>query len=332
MRNLVVVVAAVALAACSSSRGAALSRGGASPAAPVAPDAAAVAPRSLPGGATDAATLARQTGLAYDDDGRTVLLSSADVRARLYPANGTLTIDGRSVPLESPIRREGAVVVVPASGALAVQRAVADAQTRRAQLAPSVALRPMPPLSPPPRASTLKPVEIAPVAGRDVGGDPAWNPPVAARPWRWIVIHHSDDHAGCFAKYDRVHRDKGWDGCGYHFVIGNGTESGDGEVEVTDRWTTQMHGAHAKTPDNRFNDYGVGIVLVGDFERGGQPTDRQYKASVRLTRWLMARYGVTPDRVLRHSDCKSTACPGRNFPWARFLGDVSDAASVATPP
>jgi hypothetical protein len=289
-------------------------------------------PVARAGGATDAASLARETGLSYDDDGRTVLLSSADVRARIYPATGTLTIDGRGVPLGAPVRREGTVVVVPAAGADAVRRAVQEASARRNSAPRPLALTPMPALAPAPRPA-LKPVTLAPVAARDVGGDAAWNPPGAANGWRWIVIHHSDDHAGCFAKYDRIHREQnGWDGCGYHFVIGNGTESGDGEVEVTDRWVRQTHGAHAKTPDNRYNDYGVGIVLVGDFERGGQPTERQYRSLVRLTRWLMARYGVTADRVLRHSDCKATACPGRNFPWGRYLGDVSDAASVASPP
>ena len=340
MRILCTAVVAILSTACTTSRAAAVSRGssgagsgttvgtpGPAPSAPFAPS----GPRTFSGGATDAATLARETGLVYADDGRTVLLSNPEVRARLYPATGTLTIDGRGVPMGAVVRREGGLVHVPAAGADAVRRAVADASQRRMGAAMPVALTPLPPLAPVARPIP-KTVDLAPVAVRDVSGEAAWNPPTAARGWRWIVGHHTDDHAGCFAKNDRVHRAKGWEGCGYHFVIGNGTESGDGEVEVTDRWSSQMHGAHAKTDDNRFNDYGVGIVLVGDFERGGQPTDRQYRALVKLTRWLMARYGVTPDRVLRHSDCKSTACPGKFFPWSRYIGDVSDAASMTSPP
>src|SRR4051794_30602690 len=58
---------------------------------------------------------------------------------------------------------------------------------------------------------------------------PAQNPWVpladaAPRPWRWIVIHHSDTKTGCAAAFDRYHKDvHHWDELGYHFVIGNGT-------------------------------------------------------------------------------------------------------------
>src|ERR1043166_2961437 len=56
----------------------------------------------------------------------------------------------------------------------------------------------------------------------------SWIPQAPARPWRWIVIHHSATSAGGMAMFDREHKAKGWDGVGYHFVIGNGTQSGDG--------------------------------------------------------------------------------------------------------
>ena len=123
------------------------------------------------------------------------------------------------------------------------------------------------------------------------------------------------------AKYDRYHRNvKHWEhGCGYHFVIGNGTETLDGEVEMGPRWTRQLHGAHAKTPDNRFNDFGIGICLVGDFDEGlGRPTAAQMESLVQLTAWLMARYRISTGNVQGHCDCCQTCCPGRNFPWARF--------------
>jgi N-acetyl-anhydromuramyl-L-alanine amidase AmpD len=143
---------------------------------------------------------------------------------------------------------------------------------------------------------------------------------VPERAWRWIVLHHSDDTCGSAAKYDRDHRSRGWEhGLGYHFVIGNGTESSDGEVEVGHRWTQQLHGAHAKTDDNAYNDWGIGIVLVGDFENGGgRPTSRQMDALVALCRYLMDRYDISLDRVIGHADCKPTKCPGKNFPWGEL--------------
>src|SRR5206468_7992138 len=107
----------------------------------------------------------------------------------------------------------------------------------------------------------------APQTPQQQAGIPrSWIPTSSARPWKWIIIHHSATPAGSLAVIDREHKEKGWDGCGYHFVIGNGTNSGDGQVEPSARWPIQKWGAHAKTPDNKFNDYGIGICLVGNFD------------------------------------------------------------------
>jgi len=139
-----------------------------------------------------------------------------------------------------------------------------------------------------------------------------WVPPVAPNAWRWIVIHHSATATGSAAIFDREHRNKGWDELGYHFVIGNGTGSADGQIEVGSRWTRQKWGAHAKTPDNRFNDYGIGICLVGNFEIG-QPTPAQLQSLNRLLLYLMQTYRIPPARVLGHGETKPTDCPGRNL-------------------
>jgi hypothetical protein len=138
----------------------------------------------------------------------------------------------------------------------------------------------------------------------------AWTPPVAARPWRWIVIHHSDTETGGAAAFDKMHRAKGWDMLGYDFVVGNGTDTADGQVEVGPRWTRQLIGAHAKTPDNRFNEYGIGICLVGDM-MNHPPTAKQMASVERLTAYLMATYRIAPDHILGHGDTKATDCPGR---------------------
>lgn len=313
------------LAGCSSSR-TVRAPGDAIVAAPTAsPDEAApsaVDPGS--GGPMEAAALARQLGLSYETSGIGVRLSNADVLVRAFPGSDRLTIDGRRVAMAEPARAFGSSVWIPASGVAAVRTGVAEAARRRMALvkAPppvpvvvvAAAPRPPAPVTLPTASSSPRPPTL---------GEAHWVPPVAERAWKYVVVHHSDDTAGCCAKYDAVHRGKGWEnGCGYDFVIGNGTQSGDGEIEVGPRWTRQIQGAHSKTADNRYNETGIGIVLVGDFEHGGRPTARQYEALVRLTRWLMARYGIDAGSVLRHGDCKSTACPGKNFPWARFLGDV----------
>ena len=155
----------------------------------------------------------------------------------------------------------------------------------------------------------------------------AWTPRSQARPWKWIVIHHSATPDGGAARFDKEHRNQGWDELGYHFVIGNGSDTGDGLVEVGNRWTRQKHGAHAKTPDNRFNDYGIGICLVGNFETS-RPSHKQMQSLANVVAYLMQRYDIPASRVIGHDDTgRSTACPGHNLETQLAL--IRKAASDA---
>jgi N-acetylmuramoyl-L-alanine amidase len=194
---------------------------------------------------------------------------------------------------------------------------------------------PPPSFNPPPVAQTnpppvryAQPASAAPVAPRLAvayrptlaqprqrtvasAGVPAdWIPHVQPRPWQWIIIHHTATTFGNAAIVTRWHIDRGFDEMGYHFLIGNGTNSGDGQVEVGTRWPKQKWGAHTKTPDNRFNDYGIGICLVGNFDIQ-HPSAAQMRSLERLVAYLMKTYHIPADHVLGHRDCKSTDCPGR---------------------
>ncbi len=319
-----------ALGGCSTTRESARAAGPVAESVPTPVPSATRAP-GAPGatGATgpmDVESLARELGLRAVVQGPGYLLSNSDVNARVYPGNRRLTVDGRAIDMGDEARRVGTTLLVPAGGVEALRSEVALAARHRSALARAVAPIAIPVVAAAPKAPA--PVVLSPVRSPSPrptsGGDPSWIPSIAERSWKYVVIHHSDDSSGSCAKYDSVHRGQGWEnGCGYHFVIGNGTQTGDGEVEIGPRWARQIQGAHAKTADNRYNEMGVGIVLVGDFEHGGKPTARQLESLVRLTRWIMARYGIPVSAILRHSDCKSTACPGRNFPWARFTADVA---------
>jgi len=139
-----------------------------------------------------------------------------------------------------------------------------------------------------------------------------WIPNASPRPWRWIVIHHSATPSGGAAAFDKMHRAKGWDELGYHFVIGNGTDTRDGQIEVGPRWPKQKWGAHAKTADNRYNDYGIGICLVGNFDVD-RPTAAQMRSLSKLVAYLMRTYHIPADRVLGHGDTKPTDCPGHHM-------------------
>ena len=157
----------------------------------------------------------------------------------------------------------------------------------------------------------------------------AWEPGVDSRPWRWIVIHHSASDRGCAASFDAWHRNgRHWDELGYHFVIGNATGSGDGEVEVGSRWPKQKHGAHCRVGDNEeYNYFGIGICLVGNFDRG-RPSEAQMAALCRLVDYLSTRYAIDDAHIIGHGTVGDTRCPGRSFQLDGFLAHLRAARAA----
>ncbi len=160
----------------------------------------------------------------------------------------------------------------------------------------------------------------------NVPGD--WLPPSRVeKKWTAVVIHHSATENGNAAIFDRMHREENhWDGVGYDFVIGNGTDSGDGRVEVTFRWREQVAGAHCGgTPGNWANIDAVGICLVGNFNHRAA-TAKQMQSLSKLVRFLQKRYGISTSRIYAHSStpgARVTDCPGRISPvveLTRMLG------------
>lgn len=150
-----------------------------------------------------------------------------------------------------------------------------------------------------------------------------FQPPKADRRWKYIVLHHSKADEGGYASIDREHRERlGWSGCGYHFVIGNGSDSPDGRIEVARRWSDQKQGAHCRDgvyPD--LNEYGIGVCLVGDLDKA-PPTSKQVEAAKALVAYLSERYKIPAERIAPHSTFAKTRtdCPGARFPVQSVLG------------
>ena len=136
------------------------------------------------------------------------------------------------------------------------------------------------------------------------------------RLWKYIVVHHSATARGNAASFDRSHRvDRGWDELGYHFVIDNGQGGPDGRIEVGSRWTKQKWGAHTGgTPDNEYNNHGIGICLVGDFSHS-MPSRAQIASLELLVSTLAQKYNIDAARVIGHREApnSSTGCPGGSF-------------------
>ncbi|MFQ5495814.1 MAG: peptidoglycan recognition family protein [Phycisphaerae bacterium] len=187
-----------------------------------------------------------------------------------------------------------------------------------AQLDPYVGRRP-PLIKPLPSP----PVKRRPAVARQDHRE--WNPPggIVDR-WECIVIHHSakdrSTPAGMRAYHMKV---RGWDELGYHFVIGNGVRYPDGQVYVGQRWRRQMTGAHCKVPGNFYNQHGIGICLIGNFE-SSRPTRAQIASLAKLLSYLCGRCGIPRSKILTHGGVTGrTACPGRHFSLGPVLRQMS---------
>jgi hypothetical protein len=150
--------------------------------------------------------------------------------------------------------------------------------------------------------------------------------PVLARRWRYIVVHNSGTRQGNAKAFDyyHLHVRKMQNGLAYHFVIGNGTSTGDGMVEIGNRWKRQINGGHVHS--DYLNNIALGICLVGDFNRD-LPTKNQLESCEELIRYLRQRVGKIDRKwaiVKAHREINPprwpTDCPGNKFPYQWIHG------------
>lgn len=141
--------------------------------------------------------------------------------------------------------------------------------------------------------------------------------------WKYIIVHNSGTRQGNARIFDVYHRRvrKMQNGLAYHFVIGNGNSSGNGEIEIGNRWTRQINGGHVAS--DYLNNIALGICLVGDLNRD-KPTPQQLAALDELITYLRSRVGKIKGKqaiVKGHKEInpKPTDCPGDRFDlgWLR---------------
>ncbi len=150
--------------------------------------------------------------------------------------------------------------------------------------------------------------------------------PVRRNRWRYIVVHNSGTRQGSARAFDYYHKRvrKMQNGLAYHFVIGNGSSTGDGAIEIGSRWTRQINGGHVHS--DYLNNIALGICFVGDFNRD-MPSTRQREACDELIKYLRRRIGKVegkPSRVEPHRAVNpprwATDCPGDRFPYSWLKG------------
>jgi len=124
--------------------------------------------------------------------------------------------------------------------------------------------------------------------------------------WKGITIHHSMSHDVPASEIDRWHKNNGWDGIGYHFVVRK-----NGSIEPGRLLNKQ--GAH-KPASNRTH---IGICFTGDFSKE-VPTKEQLEAGLYLCKGLKTQFNLT------HFEGHHEECPNVNFPLESFIKDIEN--------
>ncbi|MCA9274917.1 MAG: N-acetylmuramoyl-L-alanine amidase [Phycisphaerales bacterium] len=163
---------------------------------------------------------------------------------------------------------------------------------------------------------------LAPLMGieRSVGMDSIFQTatPIADNRWNSIVIVHSGQPAGSAEDIASEHKSLGYDGLGFHFVVGNGKRMGDGEIHVGYRWLDQQPGADLSGVNSSFTSASaIEICLVGDGDRRPFSDEQLYRLA-QLVHALSDELGIPADRVLLHKDLGGTSSPGQFFPRSEF--------------
>lgn len=133
---------------------------------------------------------------------------------------------------------------------------------------------------------------------------------------RYIVIHCSDspNHLNFdISDVDSWHKEKGWSGCGYHYVI-----TRDGKLQQGRK--LNQTGAHAYG----YNSKSIGICLMGGKDQDGNPnldmTLVQDGVLMTLLEDLSNQFPNTS--IIPHSEISPKTCP--NFNLEKWLNNGSN--------
>lgn len=142
---------------------------------------------------------------------------------------------------------------------------------------------------------------------------------------------------------DKVHKKRGWSGCGYHAVI-----TREGTLQMNDDGfptrRIDQKGAHVGGCGPGWNKRSFGVTLSGGLDASAQPennfTKKQFRTLVRLIKAFLNSHD-TPDKVsimghrdlIRMTNSSPKACPC--FDVAQFLvdykiNDDEDADTIDT--
>ena len=126
----------------------------------------------------------------------------------------------------------------------------------------------------------------------------------------YIIIHHEAGSGQTPQSIHAQHIAQGWAGIGYHYYVRKDGTVYRGRPENT-------IGTHC--PSRNFDS--IGVCFEGNFENETMGA-AQYNAGVSLLCDILTRYPSA--KIGKHKDFYATACPGKNFPFAKMVADTED--------
>lgn len=114
-----------------------------------------------------------------------------------------------------------------------------------------------------------------------------------------IVLHHAAAKSCTAEQIHQWHLNNGWEGAGYHFLVRK-----DGKIYRLR--PEEMVGSHAYGA----NYNSIGVCAEGNFQNE-MMSEIQKNSLKELVSYLKKKYGI--NKVQKHSDINSTACPGKNY-------------------
>jgi N-acetyl-anhydromuramyl-L-alanine amidase AmpD len=149
------------------------------------------------------------------------------------------------------------------------------------------------------------------------------------RMWQWIVIHHSatrDQKTNDWETIRRWHTGEHpqsnlrWKDIGYHF----GVEREDKKIKLRKGRDLRTIGAHAGSGNKMFNQFGLGVCIIGNFDTT-KPDDELIDTAAKLCHQLCYMFDIPYNNIIGHREVykyfqmdQQKTCPGTNFDMARF--------------
>lgn len=124
--------------------------------------------------------------------------------------------------------------------------------------------------------------------------------------WEGITIHHSASPDVSANEIDRWHKERGWKGIGYHFVIRK-----NGAIELGRNINSV--GAHNRGKNGSH----IGICATGHFGKE-PPSIEQIDSIIRLCKGICNKYNIKD--ISGHHD----NCPGLFFPLKFTIKNIKE--------